>query len=367
MLIQNVLDTVVRLAPPSQPDPLREAMKTYAFLHWASLSGYIEHHFYNAGFWRSQTFPTHQKYGGISLDLATKDRPVMMSGLPVNAHFWANPWTSSHEPPTKAALDYFDRNGFRFIFIARNPLDILVSVAGKFTSYAGHRAAAWLIDNRKWFEDTLGNVAYYYRQACENKKRLIIAKYEDFMTSPVDSIMQFARSVNAPLEKEAAADLSARLAGAQLSGDPGHYWQPGEGKWRKYIPVEYRGIIKSSGIVELAHEFGYALDVNQLNRRQGDSDSGEKPDSVILALEETRWFSCAGKPHSLSSAEIAVMDGRNVVAATYREYEQLFRELLESPLFGWLLAAAGDLGRDNFIASPAAWNRPDSFRQIATA
>lgn len=369
MLVQNVLDSVVRLAAPTAADPLREVLKTYASMHWSSLTGYIEHHFYNAGFWRSQTFPTHQKFGGISVDLAHEDRPIMMSGLPVNAHFWANPWTGSHEPPTRAALDYFDRYGFRFIFIARNPLDIIVSVAGKFTSYAGHRAAAWLIDNRLWFEDTLRNVVYYYRQACENRQRLILARYENFLTSPVDAIVEFAGALTVPLEQKAAVSLAARLAGAQLSADPGHYWQPGEGKWRNYIPREYGRMIEDSGVVALAAEFGYSVDTSQLSRRQGELDSEGWPNTAILALEETRWFACAGKPHSLFSPEITVMAGCNVVAATYKRYERVLGELFESAVFGWLLHAAGDLGTDNFIAPLAAreGDQFDGFRHMVSA
>jgi len=354
MLVQNILDQVtIHERNSNWHNQINDAARTYAFYYWSSLLNYMESQLYESGFWRSQTSPTtNLKYGAAYFDLDGSDRPSLISGLPIKGHFWANPWAGSHEPPSKAALNFYERYGTKFIFISRNPLDTIVSFAGKTTSLAKNRAAGWLIDNRKWFEDTLQTVVYYYQQAKESKDRIIIAKYEDFLSSPEDSMVNFAKEVNnINLDRTSATSIWNTLSGTTLSADPGHYWRPGEGKWAQYIPIEYRPLIEKSGILDLAKEFGYKIDLNHLTRKQGNQDSATIPDNTILALEENRWFTCTGKAQSFSSPDISILHEKNLMAATYKKYEKTFQDLFNSQIFCWLLDATGEITEENFLSA----------------
>lgn len=364
MLVQNILQKLTcTLNTSNADDRVRDAAKIYALYYWSSLSNYIESQFYNHGFYKSHSAPTHAKYGSLYLDLDQSNEQSIMAGLPMGAHFWANPWTSSHEPPTDAAIDYFYRYGFRFIFVVRNPLDIIVSVAGKYTWAAKQRAAGWLIDNSHWFEDALKNVVYYYQQAKRNREKLVIVQYEDFLSRPIEAIHAFSKAIDITINDDTAASIWSDLSGASLSADSGHYWAPSEGKWQKYIPADYKKLIRNSGIIELAREFGYIIDLNCLSRIKESQKLEKVPENDILALEENRFNFCSGKAHSIFSDAVVVIEDKNIRVATYKKYEKPFRDLLESPVFSWLLDAAGSGSGSNFIAAQPA-SIPEKIKKM---
>lgn len=367
MLIQNILAHLTRHKQNANwNNAENSAARAYAFSYWSTLSNYIESHFYSNGFWKSYTGPTHEKYGSLYFNLDGPEGQSVITGLPANAHFWANPWTSSHEPPTASGIDFFEKYGCKFIYIIRNPLDILVSLAGKMTWAGKERAVDWLIDNPKWFEDALQSITYYFQQAKENRDRLVLAHYENFLNSPAQSIIDFAIAIGSPINEHEAKTMWESLSGASLTADAGHYWQPSEGKWMKYIPVEYKRMIKNTGIISLAREFGYTIDLAHLKRRHGDARLTKMPDNAILALEETRFFSGTGKQHSITSSDTVVIKDKKLVAATYKMHEEQFRRLLGSDIFSWVLNAAGEINEENLIATGRELNitRPSFFKRL---
>jgi hypothetical protein len=355
MIVQKILQNIICKDSRLSVSESAEVARHYAVSYWSSVCMYLRSCLADSGLWYMQTSPTHKQYGSVYFYSSDcYKRSAMVSGLGVGALFWAQRLTTSHEPPSAESIAFFKRYGFGFVFILRNPLDILVSSAAKMTvsSTTGARMPCWLIDNRMWFESMLNSLVGYYSDAMSSIDDLIVVRYEDLLESPYKTVLSLARSVGVCVDVDFLNDVWKKVVGVELSPDIGHYWRPGKDKWLEYIPVEYADVIDRSGIVELAKFFGYDVDVRRLSRKIGDGfEVADLPIIEDIALEECVWSSCAGKNVVVRHDGVSILKGDGVVAVCGSEDEALYKRVLASEIFRCLAHASSGVldGIDNFV------------------
>ena len=338
MAFQNVLDRIVRhpaFLPMAQSerDPLDHVLAQHALWYWYSLSGTILSR-YGSERESDVSGPTHMRYG--TLNVRVKGQTIVFCGLPQRSYAWANPWSSNHEPVTRSMLDFFEAQSFTVIYILRHPLDVLVSDAAKMTVSSGRRAPTVMLANPEWLAGALERMVGYLRGVVENRARLYLPRYEDLLRDPAGTVSDMSSALG---RRIGAADCQAiwkEIDGRDLSHS-NHRWDPREGKWLEFVPRSAAGQIEQSGLVELAAELGYPIDLTRLEERTPDP---EGIDFQFLAGTDHRWYAPTGKrpAYMHPSVRSERVSGVRLICASH-QFERA-HELLSSPLMLDLLAAS---------------------------
>ena len=259
----------------------------------------------------------------------------------VRAYAWANPWTSSHEPLSSEALAFFGKQGLNIIQILRNPMDIMVSNAAKMTSFAGQRCPQFLLNDRRWVADMTDVLATYARGILRRGNRCHTIRYETLLEKPAEVIQGLAHFVGIDLGPDDCREIWSSVDRQTLSDDIGHFWEPGEGKWRDFIPPHMADVICAPEMIDLWRRMGYDISPDAITGAKSAIPAElERLDHRQLVWQDSRWGTSRGKRPSLQSDGVCVTRRNGLLGVTGSEFDPIMQSLLDSPLLKDMLAAA---------------------------
>lgn len=341
MIVQGVVAKILEKSPRPAADPIGAFFSSYAISHHFSIADKMSSAFDEVGrIWDTQA-PSHVAFGGSYVFTADSEAPTFIAGLPMRAYAWANPWTSSHEPLTRTAIDFYRDQGLKIIYIQRHPLDVLVSNAGKITSFAGQRCAPYLLNNRDWVERMVDQLELYAEESNPRTNQCITIRYEELMETPINVIRHLAAELNVDLSPKECFDIWSGLEDKELSYDKGHRWSPGYGKWRDYIPPECASIVCSEDRRSVWKRIGYDAAPSDLTGAK----SSIPPEANRLDLEQViwqdhRWEAACGKRSGFSSDNIVAIRENGILGVTHVRHREIIEKLLGSLVFRDMLSAA---------------------------
>lgn len=316
MIFQSCLNDLLAQNPQAvnlQRSPLESLLCHYALSHWHSLSEAIATSFDDYGLHVHMAAPCGFGLAGDFLELESpvpaqagffgQAGDVVVGGLRMWHHAWANPYHASHEPITLGAAVAYQRRNVDCIQIVRHPLDVLVSIAGKLVyhtqthepSKKDARAAAVveLMNCDAWVHSMIDALERYYVAVAAAKDQIHLLRYEDLLSAPVATIQKMSEIFCVRPSAEIADDIWQKWAGADVAGE-GHRWEPGVGKWMRFLPSRFADRIIGSSLEAAAAAFGYVFEPNGF---QGpDSRHGRALlNDRLIALEEGRYNVLVGK------------------------------------------------------------------------
>ena len=345
MVFQNICS---RLFPtPSTPiwasDPLSHAVSQFALCYWYSLANYIGTAFDDEGRWSDQASPTHMRFGALNINLGDEKSTAMIAGLPARSYIWSNPWHTSHEPLTQSTLEFFSKQNFSILQLARHPLDLIVSNAAKITALAGERSPQLLLQNEAWMDGMLQTVEAYYEQMYlhKNSKDVEFIKYEDLLAEPVTMIKRLSKILGVEANTNAYETIWNELKNTSLSSDAGHLWDPRADKWREYIPARFAKRICKSRLREYATTFGYELNETHFTANKAEIQSNTS-DTLHIAWRDAQWEAPIGKQPNISHPDMYRVndDETGLLFVCSSRYERVMERLRVSQMLRDLLAAA---------------------------
>jgi hypothetical protein len=316
MIFQSCLNDLLAKNPQiavAQRSSLESLLSHYALSHWQDISESTATAFDDYGLHIHMAAPCGFGLAGNFLELESpmpdqagplgQAGDVVMGGLRMWHHAWANPYHASHEPITMGAAAAYRRQGVECIQIVRHPLDVLVSIAGKLTYHlqahglskqaARTAAVIELMNCDAWVHSMIDALERYYAAVVAAKDQIHILRYEDLLSAPVATIQMMAGFFGATVSAEASQDIWRKWAGADVAGE-GHRWEPGEGKWMRFLHRRFAERLIGSKLETAAAALGYDFAPDGFqgpDNRKG----GTLLNHRLIALEEGRYSVLVGK------------------------------------------------------------------------
>jgi len=187
----------------------------------------------------------------FSTGAARGSASVVFFGVPI-----ANAFHEHIHKTHEVFGDHFRRLislGAGLVLVVRHPLDILVSVARK-VSIGG----VDLLGREDLLGPFLTDLVRYYRSfEAVGRHQVLRLRYEDILAdlpTAADDLSDFVSRWRSDVLE--AATVDQQLLGADV-GAVGHRWQPGAGKWKRFLPSSLAGVISAAGVPALANDLGY--------------------------------------------------------------------------------------------------------------
>lgn len=341
MVFQNIMDAILKsdnfFINRSPPDPIHPLMEKYALLYWHSLTYHYEHLLDAKEVLGTTTAPRYMRTASFAISLKNKEELVpLLDGLPCRSYIWANPWGADHSPLTAESIDFFQSQNFFNIHILRHPLDVLISNANKVVRTSQYSPKN-IINNEIWFTEMLNQIVKYYALIIENKHRVYIVKYEDYIDDPITTIQHFSTALGATLPKTTCVEIWESIHGKEFSS----FWKPGKNKWKTYITDKYINTIKKSGIIEIAEKLGYEINIYDLQREE--CDTNNMLDLYSVTIRDALDHRCnIGKKITFKHPEIITqnIEDTNIHITCFKSDFDKFDTFLKSALNKELLKAA---------------------------
>ena len=236
--------------------------------------------------YKSSYIHTHPKGGIVNFISGIRACPDLEDGLVIG----------SHEPPSFEAIRYYKQKGLKIIVPIRHPLDVLVSLAAKFSrievgndkSKMGHVIPEPFIDDEVWFSSTLNSITRYLTQTWTHKEHVYLFNYDKFQKSGGAYTQAFAQSLGINIDDIFLESLLHKFFNKPLDGTNLHFNHPSIGKWIGAIPKDHIELIEESGIIDAAAKFGFEIDTSQLTRSKQSSyqDFMQGKDSIIASDDD---------------------------------------------------------------------------------
>lgn len=182
-----------------------------------------------------------------------------------------------HWPPTLIDIQRIQRHRGRLALIERHPLDIAASYAAKYWAHESDREAREMktraqLDDDSFFNRVLIEQLIYLRSAVRYADTAAIFRYEDLIDDPRSQIREIAKFLDVSIDEAKIEELCSLVGDVDLGAPEGHVFQPGAGKWTRFINEDRIRQAVRSGIFEYASAFGYSKE----------SDTPIRPISEIL-------------------------------------------------------------------------------------
>lgn len=195
----------------------------------------------------------HHRHGALHfLEITPDERQWVVYNLPGRSHLFSR-LHKTHEPLTAGLVAGFRRMGYEVVVAVRHPLDTLVSLAAKLT-----RPPVHALNRSDWFDQMAQALARYLVDVLHSERQVHLVRYEDLLADPEASITGLAQRLGVACAPAEAADIWQAVGLKPLHFSPGHLWQPGSGKWRRYLDERHLAIARRRGLPELARALGYA-------------------------------------------------------------------------------------------------------------
>jgi len=267
-----------------------------------------------------------------------EDQTVDVFGVPIANAFHEHLF-KTHEA-CGPHIKHLVAHGAHVVLAIRHPLDILVSIANKSSG-----GGVDLLGDRLLLRQVLAQMRNYFMSFDEvPPERIFHSRYETIITdfsSATHDLTRFASRARSEV-------LDANLIGPELLDMdlslPGHRWQPGAGKWQRYLTRDTVDIIEDEGILELTTHLGYDRpDLSFLNNdktkdRIVPQEISDTP-SLMFLLHGSLHYADALDAIRLHAPKTIVkpFEGGVFFLAQHQDAADKFQALLNDPRFRALM------------------------------
>lgn len=352
MVFQTILDQILRsdeFTIKYKPDRLHTLMVEYAFSYWLSLTHELNDLYDSSEITSKITSPKYIKTTSYAISLKDKDPGLpQFDGFPCHAYVWSNPWGGDHSPLTTESIDFFESQRFLNIQLLRHPLDVLISNANKAVCTSQYSVND-ILKNDIWFNEILTQITEYYTLIVKNKKKVHVTKYEDLMDNPITTIQHFSTILGSTLPAATCEQIWKSVDGAKLSS----YWQPGKNKWKKYLTIRHKEAITASGLINIAQDLGYKINLNQLkDENHSQSNNISDIDLYLIAVRDALDHrSNIGKKitHQHPALVTKRIDGTNIHVNCHQSDFDKINTLIKSDLMRDMINASSNMNQNHSL------------------
>lgn len=196
------------------------------------------------------SYATYRGLEGVAAFIHSEDVSFLF-GLPLRNYCYERVH-KTHEPMGQKIRAMVE-SGAQLILVRRHPLDILVSVGRKL----GSRGLSIFTD-REILKEVLGGLVNYYESFVHSGRssEMIVVAYEDIFYNCRKTLITLFQKLKTKINTDLLEQLERELLYKPIAHE-GHYWQPGQGKWRKFIPRDCLELLIEARINELCKFWGY--------------------------------------------------------------------------------------------------------------
>lgn len=274
-VVQATIETL--LPEPAEPLAGREHLVSFlAGQRHGHLHHRLERSFPDIG--RKVSGMSHQRYGRVNwLAMGHTNEIFVLYDLPDRAHLLSTVH-KTHEILSSDIFDRFVAMEYRPLVAMRHPLDTLVSMAAKLC-----KPPSLVLANLEWFQKMATALRDYCAAVLDADDRATLVHYERLITDPLVAITEIAAAMGRDCSPQRASDVWEQVGFRPLHFSPGHLWQPGVGKWRKYLCQAHLEIVGRLGLDTLAAELGY----HDIQPHSVGATALEAPPAAMIVPPET--------------------------------------------------------------------------------
>lgn len=264
---------------------------------------------------------------------------VHVNDIRCRRHFYQKIY-GTHALFTPETVTALARLNYPVFICTRHPLDVVVSIQ--------HKAGEGMkelegFDVERMLESLAENANFLWR-AIRNCGNFHLIRYEDLLTSPVETITAMAAHLNIDIAPQKAAEIWQMLGMKPLPGaPPGHFRAARILSWRDALDDETKARLRASGHFAYFRRLGYTYDIEPAD---------------LAALRQ--GMASAPEPKCSQRAGAAVFDGIWLSGdESAAEKRNALRRWIDTAFFR-ALARSGDYGlpEDAKVAGPALAERP---------
>jgi hypothetical protein len=197
----------------------------------------------------------------VSIRLTCSDGRFLDLYNVCNPHWHTAFAVPSHVLPSEEDVQEWRTQGGALIIVLRNPLDTIVSCAAKLI-----RPPNRVLCDFAWFRRAAKTLSEYLVQI-----RTIVAggalaiHYEHLLERPHSQIMRIAQFLGLPISLDETqmlweeVGLKSLVPTQAFNRTQNHFFQPGSGKWLRYLGPRHWDIIEETGLANEMEAFGYQV------------------------------------------------------------------------------------------------------------
>ncbi len=327
----GVVQAVIERLLPDKPADLPSKEHVVGFLagqRHERLHRRLERSFTDLG-WKFSGM-SHQRYGRVNwLVMGYSQEILVMYDLPGRAHLCST-IQKTHEILTRALVERFAEMEYRTLIAMRHPLDTLVSIAAKLC-----KPPSLVLANLEWFEKMARALRDYCAAALDVDGKSTLVHYERLITDPLAAVVEVAQAMERDCSPHRASDVWEQVGFRPLHFSPGHLWQPGVGKWRKYLCRRQLEIVRRLGLDVLAAELGYHDIVpNEIGDEPQEPPPSDFPMSAEAAVGDHTFSRIFGLPPTFLDPQVLFEDDPCGIGwlSNSRWYTEQYIHLMQSPV-----------------------------------
>lgn len=327
----GVVQAVIERLLPEKAEPLATKEHIVSFLagqRHEHLHKRLDRSFTDLG--RKISGMSHQRFGRVNwLALGHQGETLVMYDLCDRAHLLST-IQKTHEILTPRLIERFLQMDYRLIVAMRHPLDTLVSIAAKLC-----KPPSVVLADLEWFEKMATALRDYCAAVLDANRDVSLIHYERLITEPITAIRETAEAIGRECSSQRASDVWEQVGFRSLHA-PGHLWQPGMDKWRKYMCRRHVEIAQELGLDTLAAELGYHdLEPTAV----GDEPLSPPPPpellpTVEMAIGDHTFSRIYGRPPTFLHPQVLYENDDSGIGwiSNSRWYTQQYIHLMQSPL-----------------------------------
>lgn len=260
----------------------------------------------------------------------------IINNIPIYQHFWEEYFVGQHGLNDESFYNKFNNISYKQIYILRNPLDIIVSNAGKvMMEITGKRDnVVNLINHKNYILPMIDILTQYLENIKKNKEHFIFFTYEELMLNPERVIKRFGSILNVRLKKKELKKISTKFIRKNLINTSNeHLWDAQSNKYNKYIQKKYLKYIEQSGLINSSNFFGYEFDFNYDDISFVENFDFSKYQDE-LSINDFKYSVLTNKKIKFNSKNVNVSKLKNNLNfCSTNKYFNKFNSLLEQDLF----------------------------------
>jgi len=253
-----------------------------------------------------------------------------------------------HQLPSQSFIEKLIESQFKLFFVARNPLDLLLSGLNK--SHAVDPQAR-SIDN-ELFEATALWITDQLRAWAPQLPSFQILKYEELIENPIPTICTLMKKLNVPSIKWLARKLWRHHGFKQLPNTfKSHFWKGGTGKWEDYFSTDHLLFLKACGIEEILSHYDYPKILSRFQQLTADVSSEKL---AALQAQIARRHRCCYGDETIDTFEFLIKQHgaprcRQKKSFIFMSYNHEARECLEKIFDNPYLEAINQAGKIKYF------------------
>lgn len=266
----------------------------------------------------------------------------MINNIPIYQHLWEDHFVGQHGLNDKSFFSKFENIFYKQVCILRHPLDIIVSNAGKIMmEITGERTnVVNLVNHKNYLLPMIDALINYLEILIKNRKDYFFFSYEDLLINPNNAISKISNHLKIKLTNNEINKIQLQLLGKNLVNDyestsriQKHFWNMEFNKYKKYIYNDNLKYIKKSKLNKLCNNFGYSIELNNIDQKMNDNLYLNKY-QYDFAIKEYEYYLNANKNIAIKDKDVFfTLSDNNPEFCTNIKYVESFNSLMNTDLF----------------------------------